>query len=79
VPDLLFHDLRRSAARNMDRRGISRSIAMKITGHKAESTYRRYRIGDHADLQEAARKTEQPIRTVDVQFDGVAPVVPVVN
>jgi integrase len=79
VPDLLFHDLRRSAARNMDRRGISRSIAMKIMGHKTESMYRRYRIGDHADLREAARKMEQPILTVDVQFNGVAPAVPVVN
>jgi integrase len=81
VPDLLFHDLRRSAARNIDRRGSSRSIATKITGHKTESMYRRYRIGDHADLQEAARKMEQPLArlTVDVQFEGVAPAASVVN
>jgi integrase len=79
VPDLLFHDLRRTAARNMDRRGISRSIAMKITGHKTESMYRRYRIGDHADLEAAARRMEQPICTVDVQFEGTAPAAPVVN
>jgi integrase len=79
VPKLLFHDLRRSAAHNMDRRGISRVVIMKIMGLKTEEIFRRYRIGDHADLEAAARKMEQPIRTIDVQFESTAPVVPVLN
>jgi integrase len=63
MPGLLFHDLRRSAVRNMERAGIPRNVAMSITGHRTESVYRRYDIVSKQDLTSAARKLEQYLAT----------------
>ena len=54
----IFHDFRRSAVRNMTRSGVPRSDAMKISGHRTESIFARYDIGNDADLVEAARRIE---------------------
>src|SRR5262249_14680750 len=44
LPGTLFHDLRRSAARNFERAGLPRSVAMRIAGW-TERMYSRYAIG----------------------------------
>jgi integrase len=56
VPGRLLHDFRRTAVRNLERRGVPRSVAMKLTGHRTEAVYRRYAIVSDADLQDAAKR-----------------------
>jgi integrase len=55
-PGRILHDLRRSAVRNMERKGLSRSVAMQLTGHKTEAVYRRYAITSEADLREGIER-----------------------
>lgn len=58
VPALLFHDLRRSAARNLVRAGVDSEVARKITGHKTESMFRRYNVIDERYQREALRRVD---------------------
>ncbi len=56
VPGRILHDFRRTAVRNLERAGVSRSVAMKLVGHKTEAIYRRYAIVCEADLSEGVKK-----------------------
>jgi len=51
-----FHDMRRTAVRNLERQGVPRSWAMRLTGHRTESVYRRYAIVSERDAREAVRR-----------------------
>jgi integrase len=55
VPDLnlKFHDLRRTAVRNMRRVGAPQVVRMRITGHRTDSMERRYNIVDVEDIRSA--------------------------
>ena len=57
-PDLLFHDLRRSAARALRRAGVDEETIMKLGGWKTRSMFTRYAIVDEQDLAEALGKLD---------------------
>jgi integrase len=53
VPGLLFHDLRRSAARNLRSAGVPEGVIMKIGGWKTRSIFERYAIVSNAEMRDA--------------------------
>ena len=63
-PGRLVHDLRRTLVRELQRAGVSRSVAMKLTGRTTEDIYRRDTIAAEADLAEGvARRAKFFART----------------
>src|SRR5271166_1478364 len=58
VPKLLFHDLRRTAARNLRRAGVAEGVIMKIGGWRTRSVFERYAIVSQTDIADAMHKLE---------------------
>ena len=59
-PNLLFHDLRRSAIKFADQEaGISSRLVRLMSGHKTESVYNRYNIGTANDIAKMGRELDE--------------------
>jgi integrase len=56
APGLRFHDLRRSATRNIIRKGVAATVAMRITGHLTRAVFDAYDVTADQDLLNTAER-----------------------
>src|SRR6267378_918298 len=62
-PNLLIHDLRRSAIRNLIAAGVAEKVAMSISGHKTRAVFDRYHIVSTDDVVKAMQKLQNNLLT----------------
>ena len=65
----LFHDLRRSAVRNMVRRGVSETVATRLPVHMTRSIFLRYDITQLGDIEDATAKIERGSKIPESRTD----------
>jgi len=66
-PTRIFHDLRRSAVRNLVRAGTSELVAMRISGHKSRTVFERYNVTSEADIRQGAAKLSSYMAALEEQ------------
>jgi integrase len=68
VPRLMIHDMRRTAARNLRRAGVTEGVIMSIGGWKTRSVFDRYNITDQRDKREALAKLDELEQAQEAEF-----------
>jgi hypothetical protein len=70
LPGLHFHDLRRTAARNMRRGHVAEKIAMEVGGWETTSVFHRYAIVDNQDIANAMNMLERSQDDERLRLEG---------
>jgi hypothetical protein len=70
---MLFHDLRRSGARNLRRAGVDEHVIQRIGGWKTPSMFKRYDIVDERDLRDAGERLSTYLVTAATTVPTVVP------
>ena len=68
----LFHDLRRTAARDLRRHGLSEGEIMKLCGWATRAMFDRYNIIDEQDLAAAVARRFAPPAQTEEKPNGTA-------
>lgn len=72
-PQLLPHDMRRSAVRNFRKAGLSENEGMALSGHKTRSVYDRYNIISEDDMTKSMQKVQEHLKREAKKIRKVVP------